>query len=207
MQRRRVPVAGRGAGNRDTAAGGRLQADGVVRPRVFQIDHVEPVGGDKPDGARNLLGHVLHQQADQRTKSQAPHHRRAHGNGAGAKPIFLILRQINQLTHPGQRVGQPRHRRARQPATVGDLQIAQPRLMAFEAAHHVEGARHHLDDVVVPGAITGGPIQPAQAFGSPPHQTDPPLIVTGLAHLTVVGPGMLLPIHVPLCGIKFLLVE
>ena len=60
-----------------------------------------------------------------------------------------------QLSHPGQGVGQARYRRSRQPAAVGNFQIAEPRLVALEAAQHVERARHHLNDIPLAGKIAG----------------------------------------------------
>ena len=83
------------------------------------------------------------------------HHRGAHRHRARADAVFLVARQIDQLAHPGQRVGQPRHRRSRQAAAIGNFQIAEPRLVALEAAQHVERARHHLNDVALACQIAG----------------------------------------------------
>src|ERR1035437_4257719 len=52
-------------------------------------------------------------------------------------------------------MGQARHRRSRQTAAIGNFQIAEPRLMAFEAAQYVERARHHLNNVALTRKIAG----------------------------------------------------
>jgi hypothetical protein len=116
---------------------------------------MEAIGDHKPDGPRQLFGDILQPQPDQVAQLQAPHHRGAHRHRARPDPVFLVARQIDQLAHPGQRVGQARDRRSRQSAAIGNFQIAEPRLMALEAAQDVEGARHHLNDIALPRQIAG----------------------------------------------------
>ena len=116
---------------------------------------MEAIRNDEADGSRQLLGDLLQPQPDQVAQLQAPHHRGAHRDRARTDAVFLVARQIDELAHPGQRMGQARHRRSRQPAAIGDFQIAEPRLMALEAAQHVERARHHLNDVALACQIAG----------------------------------------------------
>src|SRR6185437_5166926 len=81
-----------------------------------------------------------------------------------ADAVFLITRQIDKLSHPRQRVGEPRHRRSRQPSAVGDFEIAESRLMALEASQDVERARHHLDDIAFACQIAGEHSLPTQSL-------------------------------------------
>src|SRR6185312_9614835 len=84
-------------------------------------------------------------------------------------PILLVARQIDELAHPRQRVGEPRHRRARQSAAARDFEIAEPRLVALEASQHIERPRYDLNDVAVAGKLTGEHSLPAQALRASSH--------------------------------------
>jgi hypothetical protein len=116
-----------------------------------------------------LLRNILQPQADQVAQLQAAHHRGAHRHSTGTDAVFLVARQINQLAHPGQSVGQPRDRRSRQPAAIGDLQVAEPRLMALEAAQNIESARNHLNDVAFTSKIAGEDSLLAEPFRASSH--------------------------------------
>jgi hypothetical protein len=116
---------------------------------------VETIRNYEADGARQLLGDVLQPQPDQVAKFQATHHRGAHRHRAGADAVFLIARQIDELAHPRQRMGETRHRRTRQAAAIGNFQIAEPSIMVFETAQHVERARYHLDNIALSREIAG----------------------------------------------------
>ncbi|MEZ0062467.1 hypothetical protein ABIF26_008010 [Bradyrhizobium elkanii] len=87
---------------------------------------------------------------------------------ARADAIFLVARQIDQLSHPRQRVRQSRHRRTRQAAAVRDLEIAEPGFVSLEAPQHIEGARHHLDDIAI-ACLAGEHSLPAKPFRAPSH--------------------------------------
>ncbi len=169
VERRRVGVTRGGARHRDAAAGAFMQTERIVRARKLQIDEMKPVRNHKADGARQLLGDILQPQPDQVAQLQAAHHRGAHRHGTGADAVFLVARQINQLAHPGQSVGQSRHRRSRQPAAIGDLQVAEPRLVALEAAQHVESARNHLNNVALACEIAGEHSLLAEPFRASSH--------------------------------------
>ena len=134
VERRRIGMARGRARHRDPAAGRFMQTERIGRTGIFEIDQMEAVGNHEADGARQLFGDILQPQPDQVAQLQAAHHRGAHRHRARADTIFLVARQIDELAHPGQRVGQARHRRSRQPAAVGNFQIAEPRLVALEAA-------------------------------------------------------------------------
>ncbi len=134
VERGRIGVAGGGAGHRDPAAGALMQAERIHRARMFEIDEVKSVRDDKADGARQLLGDILQTLPDQIAQLQAAHHRGAHRDRARADAVFLVARQIDQLAHAGQRVRQARYRRSRQSASAGNFEIAEPRLVTFEAA-------------------------------------------------------------------------
>ena len=79
---------------------------GSVCSGKFEIDQMEAVRNDKPDRTRQLLGDVLQAQPDQIAQLQSAHHRRAHRHGTGPDAVFLVVGQIDQLPHPGQRVRQ-----------------------------------------------------------------------------------------------------
>ena len=181
IERRGVGKAGRGARHRDAAAGAFVQAERVRRAREFEIDQMEAIGNDEADGARQLIGDVLQPQPDQVAKLQALHHRGAHRHRARTDAVFLVARQIDELAHPRQRVGEPRHRRARQAAAAGNFQIAEPRFMTLEAAQDVERPRHHLDHVALACEIAGEHSLLAKPFRASSH---------------VYG-------SIPPCGIKF----
>ena len=142
---------------------------------------MEAIRNDEADGTRQLLGDILQPQPDQIAKLQPLHHRSRHRYRARTDAVFLVARQVNKLAHPGQRVGQPRHRRSRQPAAIGDLQIAKARFMALEAAQDVECPRYHLNDIAFARAIAGEHSLPTQPLRAPPHAMAP----------------------IPGCGIKF----
>ena len=125
------------------------------------------------DGAGYSLGDVLQLQPDQVTQLLPTHHRRTHRHGARADPIFLIHRQIGELTHAGQRVRQPRHRRAGQTATIGNLEVAEPGVMPLETAQDIERPRHHLDDVALARQIAGEDSAFAEPLGSSSHGAFP----------------------------------
>src|SRR5258707_164014 len=155
IERCRIGMARGGARHGDAAADGFMETDCVVGARIFEIDEMKTIGNDEADGSRQLLGDVLQPQPDQIAQLQATHHRGAHRDCARTDAVFLITRQIDELAHPGQRVGQARHGRSRQSAAIGNFEVAEPRLMALEAAQDVEGARHHLDDVTLACEIAG----------------------------------------------------
>src|SRR6266436_6041280 len=145
---------GRGR-NRDAAAGALVQAERVGGAGIFEIDEMKTVGNDEADRPRQLLGDVLQPQPDQVAQLQALHHRGAHRHRARADAVFLVAWQIDELSHPGQRMREPRDRRSRQSAAIGDFEIAEPRFVALEASEDVEGARDHLDDVTLACKIAG----------------------------------------------------
>jgi len=118
-----------------------MQAGRVRGTGIFEIDEMEAVRDHEADRPRQLLGDVLQAEPDQVAELQALHHRGAHRYRARPNTVFLVARQIDELPHPSQRVGQARDRGSRQPAAIGDFQVAEPRLMALEAAQHVERAR------------------------------------------------------------------
>src|SRR5882672_2220002 len=155
IERRRVGMARGRAGHGDAAAGAGVQAKRVGRTGKLEIDEMETIRNDESDRSRQLFGDVLQPQPDQVAQLQPPHHRGAHRHRARTDTVFLIARQIDELAHPGQRVGQARHRRSRQTAAIGNFQVAEPRLMAFEAAQYIESARHHLNDVSLTCKIAG----------------------------------------------------
>ena len=88
------------------------------------------------------------------------------------------------MPHSRQRVREPRHRRSREAAAVGDFEIAEPRLVALEASQHIECARYHLDDITL-ASISRERSLPTQPLRTSSH-----------------GPYQLLFV-VPLYGIKF----
>src|ERR1700733_6709170 len=134
VKRGRIGMACRRACHRDAAAGAFMQTERIGGTGKLEIDQMKAIRDDEPDGARQLFGDVLQPQPDQIAQLQPAHHRGAQRGGAWPGPVFLGVRQIDQLAHPGQRVGQTRNRRSRQAATVGNVQIAKPRLMALETA-------------------------------------------------------------------------
>ena len=146
-----------------------VQAERIRRAGEFEIDEMEAVGDHEADGARQLLGDILQPQPDQVAKLQALHHRGAHRHRARADAVFLVARQIDELAHPRQRVGQPRHRRSRQAAAIGNFQIAEPRFMTLEAAQHIEGPRHHLNDIALACEIAGEHSLLAEPFRASSH--------------------------------------
>jgi hypothetical protein len=111
-----------------------MQTERVGGAGKLKIDKVETVGNDEPDGSRQLFRDILQPQPDQVTKLQAPHHRGAHRHRARADAVLLVARQVDELAHPGERMGQARYRRSRQAAAAGNFQIAEPRFVALEAA-------------------------------------------------------------------------
>jgi hypothetical protein len=117
-----------------------------------------------------LLGDVLQTLPDQITQLQAAHHRGAHRDRARADAVFLVARQVHELSHARQRVSEPRHRGARQPAAIGYFQIAESRLVALETSEHVERARDHLNDVTLACEIAGEQSGPAQPFRASSHR-------------------------------------
>jgi biotin carboxyl carrier protein len=155
IERGRVGVACGGAHHRDAAAGAFMQAERVGRTGKLEIDQMETIRNHEPDRSRQLFGDVLQPQPDQVAQLQPPHHRGAHRHRARTDTVFLVARQIDELAHPGQRMGQARHRRSRQTAAIGNFQVAEPHLMAFEAAQYIESARHHLNDVSLTCKIAG----------------------------------------------------
>src|SRR5581483_7425839 len=132
LERRGIGMAGRSGRNRDAAAGRLMQAERVRGAGIFEIDEMEAVRDHEADRARQLLGDILQALPDQVAQLKALHHRGAHRHRARADAILLVARQVNELAHAGQRVRQARHRRARQAAAVGNLEIAEPRLVALE---------------------------------------------------------------------------
>src|SRR5438477_607241 len=129
--------------------------------------------GDQSGTARPLICGLQQPQPDQIAKLQPLHHRRAHCHRARTDAVFLVARQVHKLTHPGQGVGQTRHRRSRQPAATGDLQIAKPRFMTLETAQDIECPRHHLNDIALARAIAGEHSPPTQPLRAPPHPMAP----------------------------------
>src|SRR5690242_478310 len=169
-----VGVARRRRGDRNAAAGRFMQAKRVGGAGIFEIDEVEAVGNEEADGARQLFGDLLQPQADEVAQLQTLHHGGAHRHRARTNPVFLVTRQIDELAHPRQRMGEPRHRRARQAAANGNLEIAEPGFVALEASEHVERARHHLNDITA----FARPIRrehslSAQAFRASSHDPHP----------------------------------
>src|SRR5882672_1283413 len=155
IKRRGVGMARSGARHGDAAAGAFMQTERVGRTGKLEIDQMKAIRNDEAHGSRQMLGDILQPQPDQVAQLQPAHHRGAHRHRARTDAIFLVARQIDELAHPGQRVGQARHRRSRQTAAIGNFQVAEPRLMAFEAAQYIERARHHLDDVSLTCKIAG----------------------------------------------------
>ncbi|MGY3648822.1 hypothetical protein ACVWW2_004113 [Bradyrhizobium sp. LM4.3] len=94
------------------------RAERRSRARELEIDQMKAIGHDEADRARQLLGDFLEPLADHAAQLRALHHRGAHRHRARPDAIFLIARQIDQLSHPRQRVREPRHRRARQAAAI-----------------------------------------------------------------------------------------
>src|SRR6516164_4371132 len=139
-ERRGIGVSGGRCRHGDTAAGHLVQAERICGTRIFEIDEMEAVGDDETDSSWQLIGDILQAQPNQIAQLETLHHRGAHGDRARSDTVFLVAWQIDQLTHPRQRVGQPRHRRSWQAAAVGDFEIAKPCLMALKAAQHVERA-------------------------------------------------------------------
>src|ERR1700692_235408 len=144
-----IGMARGGACHRDATACRRAKTERVGGTADLKIDQMKAVRNDEADRAGQLLGDLLQPQPDQVAQLLAPHHRGAHRDRAWTNAVFLVAGQIDQLAHPRQRVGQPRYRRARQPAAVGDFQITKPRFMALETAQHVKRARHHLDHIAL----------------------------------------------------------
>jgi hypothetical protein len=112
---------------------------------------METVRHDEADSTRQLLGDFLEPLADHAAQLRALHHRGAHRHRTRTDAVFLIARQVHELTHARQRVREPRHRRPRQAAAIRYLEIAEPGFVALEASQHVERARHHLDDITLTG--------------------------------------------------------
>ena len=169
IERRGIGMA-RGRGRHgDPAAGALMQAERVGGAGIFEIDEMKTIGNDEADGARQLLCDVREPQPDQVAQLQALHHHGAHRDRARTDPVFLVARQIDELSHPRQRVREPRDRRARQSAAIGDLEIAEPRLVALEASQNVERARYHLDDVILACKITGEHSLPTQPLRASSH--------------------------------------
>src|SRR5581483_8191315 len=135
----------------------------------FEINELKTIRNDKADCARQLLGNLLQPHADEMPQLQTPRHRRAHGHGARTDAVFLVARQIDELAHPRQRMGQSRHRRARQPAAAGNFQIAQSRLVTLEATQDVERSRYYLNNVAFAAAFARNSSHSAQTFRAPPH--------------------------------------
>ena len=90
-----------------------MQTERAGRAGKLEIDQMKAIRDDEPDGAGQLFGDILQPQPDQIAQLQPAHHRGAHRNRAWPDPVFLIARQIDELPHPGQRVGQARNRRSR----------------------------------------------------------------------------------------------
>src|SRR5882762_6555621 len=155
IERRRVGVARGRARHGDATAGAFMQTECVGRTGKLEIDEMETIRNHEPDRSRQLFGDVLQPQPDQVAQLQPLHHRGAHRHRARTDAVFLVARQIDELAHPRQRVREPRYRRPRQTAAIGNFQVAEPRLMAFEAAQYIERARHHLDDVSLTCKIAG----------------------------------------------------
>src|SRR5882757_10762639 len=155
IERRRVGVARGRAHHGDATAGAFMQTECVGCAGKLEIDQMKAIRNHEPDRSRQLFGDVLQPQPDQVAQLQPLHHRGAHRHRARTDAVFLVARQIDELAHPGQRVGQARHRRSRQTAAIGNFQVAEPRLMAFEAAQYIESARHHLNDVSLTCKIAG----------------------------------------------------
>src|SRR5262249_48570159 len=88
---------------------------------------------------------------------------------ARADAVFLVARQIDELAHPRQRMRQPRDRRSRQPAAVGDLEIAEPRLVPLETSQDVKRARYHLNDVILACTIASEQSLPTQPLRASSH--------------------------------------
>jgi biotin carboxyl carrier protein len=179
-----IGVKGRGIGmaggrgrHRDSAAGALMQAERIRGPGKLQIDQMKAIRNHKSYRSRQLLGDILQPQPDQVAQLQPAHHRGAHRHGTWPDAVFLIAGQINELPDPGQRVGQARHGGARQAAAVGNLQIAEPRLVALEAAQHVEGARHDLNDIAIAVKIAGEHSLLAEPFRASSHRLCPLFIL------------------------------
>ena len=169
IERGSVGKSGRGARHRDAAAGAFMQTEGVRCTREFEIDQMIAIGNHEADGARQLIGDVLQPQPDQVAKLQPLHHRGAHRHRAWTDTVFLVARQINELTHPRQRVREPRYRRPRQTTAAGNFQIAQSRFMTLEAAQDVERPRHHLDHITLACEIAGEHSLLAKPFRASSH--------------------------------------
>src|SRR6202171_5784041 len=82
IERGRIGMACGGARHGDTAAGAFMQAERVGGAGKLEIDKVETIRNDEPDGSRQLFGNILQPQPDQVAKLQAPHHRGAHRHRA-----------------------------------------------------------------------------------------------------------------------------
>src|ERR1700687_2432436 len=170
VERSRIGMARGGTRHRDAPAGAFMQAERVGGTGKLKIDKVETIRDDEAYGSRQLFGDILQPQPDQVAELQAPHHRGAHRDCARADAVFLVARQIDELAHPGQRVRQARHCRSRQPAAIGNFQIAEPRLMALEAAQYVERARNHLDYVALTCQIAGEHSLLTKPLRAPSHE-------------------------------------
>ena len=155
IERRRIGMTRGRAGHRNAAAGALVQTERIGRARELKIDKLKAVRDYEANSSRQLIGDVLQPLPDQVAQLKPTHHRRAHRHGARADTVFLITGQIDQLTHPRQGVGQTRHRRSRKPASIGNFQVAEPGLMALEAAQYIESPRHHLNNVALPRQIAG----------------------------------------------------
>src|SRR5262249_1047272 len=97
-----------------------------------------------------------------------------HRDRTRADAIFLVARQINKLPHSRQRMCQSRDRRPRQAAAIGDLKIPEPRLVPFETSEHVEGARHHLNDIALTCKIASEHSLPAEPLRPSSHAPPSP---------------------------------
>src|SRR5665213_67395 len=89
VEGRGIGVAGCGGRHRNAAAGALVQAERVGGAAVLEIDQMKAVRNDKTDGAGQLLGDILQPLPDQVAQLQAPHHRSAHCDCAGADAVFL----------------------------------------------------------------------------------------------------------------------
>ena len=153
IERGDIGVASGGAPHRNPRSDARMQAKRRRRARVFEIDQFEAIRDDEADGAGNAIRDIAELVPDEIAHLPAAHHRGAHRHRARPDAIFLVVREIDQLPHAGQRVRQAGDGGSRQAAAVGYLQIAEPGFMSLEAAQHIERARYDLNDIIAAGKI------------------------------------------------------
>ncbi len=168
-QRGDISMTGRRFRDGNPRAGGRFQTHRVVSTRVLQVDHVEAIRHHEADCARHALGDFAQAHADRIAEFEAARHRCRERHRARPDPVLLILRQVDEVAHAGQRMGQARHCGARKPAPAGDFQIAEPCFMAVETAQNIEGTGDDLNDIIIGARCTTGRPLGHQTFGATSH--------------------------------------